>query len=298
MKTNSPLHSLIFGALALLAFGSITSAQACIDHGEVKERKVKFESHILFHKDLEYVALQQHLAYIDGRPYFNYSLCLKDLLGDGYNLAQASQYDFDKDCTPLGPWTPVYGPKDEEVFTEVFFDLLDAQFEDFVTSLEKRKMIAPIFNSFSTTFGSFRSLLMVTGGAILVRQAYTLAPMANTFSQRTGNRMARNLGWLMAALGIVDITYRAHKINKESSVHQKKLQEVISTLQRTEKQMGLMLDYKNKGSDLRSYQVYPGIVNKVLEAFAATMFEIQDRHGHWMCQPYIPENERAFRKET
>ena len=77
-------------------------------------------SDIVFFKTDENYILQQHLVYMDGRPYFNFSFCTKEQGEKGFNTTKAFSYDLKKHCYFLGQWMPVYGPLGENIIEDLF----------------------------------------------------------------------------------------------------------------------------------------------------------------------------------
>lgn len=282
----------------LIVILQLSQALACVSQQEVLAAKTPIQSSILFYKTSEYYALLQHLTYYQGRPYFNYSLCIKDMQAQGFSLERASHYDLNKDCHMLGQWSPVYGPQGEEVFSEYFFHYLQKDLDEYFSTLKRREKLAPFIDSFKTTLSDFNDLLLLAAGAQLVRQAYLVAPFANNVAALTTRKGEVNMrklgaraGWFFMLVGAVGMAAESYKRNEDAKVHRQKLQATIKTLEVAEREMNL-LEAEGEVTDKQSsYPFHVGIVDKIVKAFAEALIQLNEEQG-WICEPMVPLHER------
>jgi len=276
------------------------NAWACVEHDEIVNSGDSFETSILFHKPGEYYAVQQHLIYYKGRPYFNYSLCMKNASAFGYSLEEASHYDLENDCNMLGPWLPVYGPRGEEVFRDYFYGYFSKYLDEYMGDLAKRDKLAPMVDSFKAMLGDFDDLMLTAAGVYLVRHAYMNAPMANNFRMgkngKGGGRGVMRAGWLFMLIGALGFVSESYQRQESANIHKDKLQGTINAMDRTLREMNILAEPSTPRRELRTYGIHASIVDRIVRAYA-TAFISMDEEQKWICEPLVPESVLEFENQ-
>jgi hypothetical protein len=257
---------------------------------ELVASSTEFESDILFFKTDEHVVVQQHLVYYKNRPYFNLSLCMKNQDQTGFNLKEAALYDFDKHCRMLGSWIPVYTPDGVEVMPNLFAKAFEAELSKFMTSLERRQVLAPLVDSLKATLTDFDNLLLLTAGAAIVRQAYIIAPMANNFGNMTNpknNMRMMKAGSFLMVLSLLGLFTEAYDRQTSVKVHQEKLQEVIFAVDQMDYELDALMSKDKSPVDAPvESRIFGAIVNALAVGLATVEME-----SSWICLPMVDPND-------
>ena len=266
-----PMGILLF---ICLLFFNITEALACVTHEEVLAEGTTIESDILFFKTDEHYVVQQHLAYHKGRPYFNFSTCSKDQDKPGFRLKDAHNYELE-DCQMLGQWTPVYAPQGNEIVSTLFGDAFKSKMNEYMDSFKTRSVLAPMVSSTMSMIGNYNDMFLLAMSAIVVRQAYVIAPMANTFGGKGMQKMNGRMravgifGLVVSGLGFyVDARSRQSRVD----VHKEKLQESVLALTRMEKQMQTILENEE---GVRDYPIEARIVSTIIDSIIYALAKIE-----------------------
>lgn len=275
----------IWVVILLVILNSFEIGQACVSHESLVNAGTSFESDILFFKTDEHYVVQQHLAYHEGRPYFNFSLCMKEQHKVGFRLEDASQYDFVRHCQMLGQWTPVYTPEGEDLVNSIFAKAFEDSLGKFIEKLEKRAFLAPMVDSLKAILSDYNNLFLMAAGAAIVRQAYIIAPFANAFGgsradSKSNMRMMR-AGNLLMFLSVLGMTTNSYSRNKSAKVHRAKLQEVVTALERMEREMDALVNKERLNQD---YPVEARIVDAIVEALAVALATVEVAHSN-VCRP-------------
>lgn len=272
--------------VSLFIVTQFLSAQACISHTQVVEQGIEFESDIVFFITNQHSVVQQHLSYIEGRPYFNFSLCSKEQVHSGFNTKDAFEYDISKHCKMLGQWLPIHSPYGEDVVKNLFLPAFSNRMEEKLSSLQMRSLVAPLIDSAKRTLQNYDDLFLLAISTIAYSQAYRLAPLTQITPRAGSARSARMQGRL-SALGILFATFglAADLVSNQEKkdIHLTKLQEVADTLARLESQMKELVKEYPSHRDT-AYNTHPGIISFILEALIYGLVVLETEH-QWICEP-------------
>jgi len=266
---------------------------ACLSHEAVQASGESFESQILFFKTDEHLVIQQHLTYHEGRPYFNFSLCMKDQHLGGFRLEDAADYDFAQHCEMLGSWLPVFDPEGRDLVNGLFAYKLEGHLTSFIGELEKRSQLAPLIDSFRGLFSEYHNWLLLTASAVVIKQAYQLAPLANNFGPRGSQLRGTGLraGGFLAVLAIFGLYNQTRERQESVRVHREKLQEVEMIIDRLDREISLL---QNQELHLtQNYQLPSPVLSILLESLARSLAEIE-MNSPEVCEPMVPEHLRGF----
>ncbi|MEM7646847.1 MAG: hypothetical protein AAF203_08065 [Pseudomonadota bacterium] len=273
-------------------------ASACVTEAEVHEEGSDIASNIVFHRADENYAIQQHLVYHKGRPYFNYSKCWKEH-GSGFNVKDAYEFDLKKDCFYLGQWIPVYDPFENDVFTGLFLKKFKSHMDENMDNLGWRSYLAPTIEGIKQTLNEYNHVMLSFAGITLLHQGYVVAAAAQRWSKFTSQKSAQRLktgGGLLAVIGILGLFAEPVVYERRYDIHQQKIQELIYALTALEKDMKLLRLYhegeqalrqENAPDDDESAPIHFRVVSMIEDSIGLALAELELKHPG-ICKPMRP----------
>lgn len=271
-------------------------ASPCIPTEEVKVKGSEIKSDILFFVTDENRVVQQHIAYIDNRAYFNFSECIKGDGVPGFTLRDADKFDLDKHCFFLGPWLPVFpSVGDDPVLHGLFRNTLSDRLAKVRDDMERVQFYAPIVDVFTKVLSDLPNAMLFATSTLALIQVYSIRPHAVTLNRLMGSgrggkvavgtgSFSAGIAWLGLFLSMFQISRDMSEATENSFEYRSELNEAVNLAH----QMELSLYEGSKGHSPRHNHTSGIFISNIINAIEETMASISKHHS-WICSDIVPQ---------